>query len=342
MTVSTTYAFSSSLPKTPISTTMTTPACFSSILSVTSTSQLAEFCAMIVPCIWARSFKQKSLLSPKRHAAFKLYVQKVLKATQISCTCLLLALYYVQKLRAAYPSIHASIGSEVRLFTTALVLANKFLDDNTFTNKTWSEVSSIPINELNIMEMEFLSALQYNIHVSSSTYFAWTSQCQLWWTSHLMQPTMQTGSVPPQVLVLPPHHHYPPYPSQQQQQQQQQQPATSLKRSFEASFSSDTIDKSDAKKRHVDTSYYPYPTPPLPPLCKPILSWSSTTLLTGNITPTTTTTMNTYHQQTIPATITDHQVFMPTPQSYNTIHPDIFYNSLSSAIITPSTIYTTQ
>jgi hypothetical protein len=27
------------------------------------------------------------------------------------------------------------MGSEVRLFTTALVLANKFLDDNTFTNK---------------------------------------------------------------------------------------------------------------------------------------------------------------------------------------------------------------
>lgn len=105
-----------------------------SILSITNPSQLADFCAVIVPCIWAGSFK-RALLSPKRHAAFKIYVQKILKATQISCTCMILALHYIQRLRTAYPAIRASIGSEVRLFTTALVLANKYLDDNTFTNK---------------------------------------------------------------------------------------------------------------------------------------------------------------------------------------------------------------
>lgn len=48
---------------------------------------------------------------------------------------MLLALYYIFQLRAAYPNIQANMGSEVRLFTTALILANKFLDDNTFTNK---------------------------------------------------------------------------------------------------------------------------------------------------------------------------------------------------------------
>lgn len=111
-----------------------------SILSITNPSQLADFCAVIIPCIWAGSFK-RALLSPKRHAAFKVYVQKVLKATQISCTCMILALHYIQRLRAAYPSIRASIGSEVRLFTTALVLANKYLDDNTFTNKVISHNS---------------------------------------------------------------------------------------------------------------------------------------------------------------------------------------------------------
>jgi hypothetical protein len=106
------------------------------ILSITNTSQLAEYCAVIVPCIWTGSFKShQPLLNPKRHTAFKLFVQKILKATQISCTCIILALYYIQQLRSAYPSIRASIGSEVRLFTTALVLASKYLDDNTFTNK---------------------------------------------------------------------------------------------------------------------------------------------------------------------------------------------------------------
>lgn len=227
----------------------------SNILTITNPSQLAEFCAVVIPCIWARSFK-RSLLSPKRHAAFKLYVQKVLKATQISCTCMLLALYYIQRLRTAYPSIHASIGSEVRLFTTALVLANKYLDDNTFTNKTWSDVSSIPVSELNIMEMEFLSALDYNIHIPHTLYFMWTTQCQQWWSNtQLMQPIILDNTP---TLAQP-----------------------TLKRSYEYT----STDNYNQKKRCsiepvTPTSniidyyhnYYPINTQNV---CKPILSWSS-------------------------------------------------------------------
>ncbi|KAG2212387.1 hypothetical protein INT47_001748 [Mucor saturninus] len=152
-------------------------------IQTSNANQLGEMCAMIIPCIWAGNFK-RPLLSPKRHAAFKVFVQKVLKSTQISSSCVILSLYYIQQLRSAYPSIKASIGSEVRLFTTALMLANKYLDDNTFTNKTWSQVSSIPVNELNIMEMEFLSALNYTIHIPHAVYFEWRNTCQGWW-NHL-------------------------------------------------------------------------------------------------------------------------------------------------------------
>ncbi|OAD81343.1 cyclin, partial [Phycomyces blakesleeanus NRRL 1555(-)] len=101
------------------------------------------------------------------------FCQQLIKATQISCACIVLALYYVNRLREAYPFVQGSIGSEVRLFTTALVLANKYLDDNTFTNKTWADVSHIPVHELNIMEVEFLSALNYRIHVPHQQFFSW-------------------------------------------------------------------------------------------------------------------------------------------------------------------------
>ncbi|KAI9269204.1 cyclin-domain-containing protein [Phascolomyces articulosus] len=156
------------------------PAVPPSLLSCTKSSELADFCAFVVPCIWAGSFKQQPQLTAKRYTTFKMFCHKVLKATQISCACVVLSLYYIHRLRSAYPSIRASIGSEVRLFTTALILANKFLDDNTFTNKTWSDVSSIPVRELNIMEMEFLSALNYNIYIHHQQFFAWVTQCQHW------------------------------------------------------------------------------------------------------------------------------------------------------------------
>ncbi|GAN11836.1 hypothetical protein MAM1_1073d11447 [Mucor ambiguus] len=253
-----------------------------SILSITNPSQLADFCAVIIPCIWAGSFK-RALLSPKRHAAFKVYVQKVLKATQISCTCMILALHYIQRLRAAYPSIRASIGSEVRLFTTALVLANKYLDDNTFTNKTWSEVSSIPVNELNIMEMEFLSALNYNIHIPQKQFFAWTSTCQQWWTNSTLMMPMSPATPPPPPVVIP-----------------MMQP---LKRTHEYI---DEYSTQATKKRYmVDQApaptqiySYNYPTPP-PNVCKPILSWSSSVSAlssAANInTYYSTTNMNAFH-----------------------------------------------
>lgn len=101
------------------------------LLSCSSTTELSELVAHMVPKIWMGS----SFATLDRYTTFKLFCQKLLKSTQISSTYVLLALYYIYRLRAAYPSIRGSMGSEVRLFTTALVLANKFLDDNTFTNK---------------------------------------------------------------------------------------------------------------------------------------------------------------------------------------------------------------
>jgi Cyclin len=64
-------------------------------------------------------------------------------------------------------------GSEFRLLTIALMLGNKFLDDNTYTNKTWAEVSGISVTEIHIMEVEFLSNMRYELFVSASEWKEW-------------------------------------------------------------------------------------------------------------------------------------------------------------------------
>ncbi|KAI8971560.1 cyclin-domain-containing protein [Mycotypha africana] len=166
------------------------------IVRLTSISQVSELVTHMVPKIWTGS----TFLSSQRSNAFRLFCQNVMKATQVSNSCVLVALYYIYRLRFAYPSIKGSIGSEIRLFTTALILANKFLDDNTFTNKTWSEVSSVPLYELNIMEMEFLTALEYKICIQQAQFYSWASQCQQWLSQLLTQsiliPTMPSVSIP--------------------------------------------------------------------------------------------------------------------------------------------------
>ncbi|CAG8496943.1 10545_t:CDS:2 [Acaulospora colombiana] len=78
-----------------------------------------------------------------------------------------------EKMKINNPTIKGQNGSEYRTFTVALMLANKFLDDNTYTNKTWSEVTNIPVSEINTMEMEFLSSLNYQLYVSEQQFFDW-------------------------------------------------------------------------------------------------------------------------------------------------------------------------
>lgn len=49
----------------------------------------------------------------------------------------------------------------------------KVLDDNTYTNKTWAEVSGISVKEVHIMEVEFLSNMRYSLFVNESEWRRW-------------------------------------------------------------------------------------------------------------------------------------------------------------------------
>jgi len=71
--------------------------------------------------------------------------------------------------------MHGEEGSEYRLLVTAVLLANKYLDDNTYTNKTWSEVSNLSLKEINSMEVEFLRAVEHGggLYTSEKTYYNW-------------------------------------------------------------------------------------------------------------------------------------------------------------------------
>src|SRR6267154_1987792 len=44
---------------------------------------------------------------------------------------------------------------------------------NTYTNKTWSEVSGIELTEITRMEKEFLMGINFNLYISKKTYDSW-------------------------------------------------------------------------------------------------------------------------------------------------------------------------
>lgn len=110
--------------------------------------------------------------------AFRRFAHQVLAQTLLSPTAFLLALLY--SLRVPYLAVdqNGNVDPEAvevfasppsaapfKLFTLGLMIANKHLDDNTFLNKTWNEVTGIPLAELNRMEQYYLIRCNFEIAV---------------------------------------------------------------------------------------------------------------------------------------------------------------------------------
>ncbi|KAJ2853065.1 hypothetical protein J3B02_003303 [Coemansia erecta] len=109
---------------------------------------------------------------------FQAFCYELLRSTQIAVPIVMLTLLYVNKFKQRFPGLHGGSGSEYRMFVVALMLASKYLEDNTFTTQTWSEVSHLPAKELTIMQREFLMALDHRLHVPKTEYSAWITQLQ--------------------------------------------------------------------------------------------------------------------------------------------------------------------
>ncbi|TFK28438.1 hypothetical protein FA15DRAFT_701100 [Coprinopsis marcescibilis] len=105
--------------------------------------------------------------------SFVSFMQKLLETTQVSQSVIVLSLHYIHRLKEQNHLTPAQKGSEFRIAVSGLMMANKFLDDNTYTNKTWSEVSGIELEEINRMEREFLMGVDFNLYVDKQTYESW-------------------------------------------------------------------------------------------------------------------------------------------------------------------------
>jgi hypothetical protein len=117
---------------------------------------------------------------------FRKFVTQILTSTRLPSTTILLGLNYLAKrintCKVQGP-FKASEGQVWRLLTVSLLLGSKFLDDNTFQNKSWSEVSGIDVAELNRMENEWLASCQWQLYVNldkSSDYQAWLDNWKTW------------------------------------------------------------------------------------------------------------------------------------------------------------------
>ena len=100
-------------------------------------------------------------------AQFRKYVSQILSSTRLPSSTIMLGMFYLAR-RMQIVSERGedtrSSGMVYRMLTTCLLLGSKFLDDNTFQNRSWAEVSSIPVHDLNTMELQWLEDFNWKIH----------------------------------------------------------------------------------------------------------------------------------------------------------------------------------
>lgn len=138
---------------------------------------------------------------------FRKWVTTILSTTQVGKNVILLGLLFIYRLKQFNPGVSGKRGSEFRLLTIALMLGNKFLDDNTYTNKTWAEVSGISVGEIHIMEVEFLSNMRYDLYVSAEEWTEWKGKLgrlgAFYEKAARFNPRLSPGPVTPTVSASP-------------------------------------------------------------------------------------------------------------------------------------------
>ncbi|CAO3569360.1 unnamed protein product [Mortierella alpina] len=65
------------------------------------------------------------------------------------------------------------VGCGRRMFLAALILASKFQQDRTYSNKAWSKISGLPVSEINLNEITFLALIDYRLFVSQPVFQKW-------------------------------------------------------------------------------------------------------------------------------------------------------------------------
>lgn len=95
------------------------------------------------------------------------YLERLARRQRFSPPCAVLAMHYLERVSASLP-----LGAHTarRLLLVAHMLAAKFHDDHTYSNRDWAAFEGISTAEINALELVFLKALDWRAAVSSAAY----------------------------------------------------------------------------------------------------------------------------------------------------------------------------
>lgn len=151
----------------------------------------------------ANSDGSRPILSPSRFDSSRVpgitiydYVARIHQYAECSDSCYTTAFIYIDRILQKNPSFVLSKRSAHRLIITAILLAIKYSDDTYADNLVYAKIGGVSLGELNSLEVEMLSLLQFGLYVHPQLYLQYTKELD----AHYQQ--MQAGEVQTEELMI--------------------------------------------------------------------------------------------------------------------------------------------
>ncbi|CCF60582.1 hypothetical protein KAFR_0K02280 [Kazachstania africana CBS 2517] len=105
------------------------------------------------------------------------FITEVLKRSKSNKHVAVLASFYFQKLHGLNSKdIPEFAKCPKRIFLVCLILAHKFSNDVTFSNKSWSLISGLKSKDLSVMERFCLNQLNYDLFIKPTVLTDWENE----------------------------------------------------------------------------------------------------------------------------------------------------------------------
>jgi len=98
------------------------------------------------------------------------YLKRIMKYGGCSPCCMVVGLVYLQRLKQRNPTVCLTSANMQRLLLVSVMVAAKFLDDLYYSNKHWSQIGGLNLQEVNKLELKILFQLGFSLTVSREEY----------------------------------------------------------------------------------------------------------------------------------------------------------------------------
>ncbi|KAJ0266183.1 Cyclin-U4-2 [Hirschfeldia incana] len=106
------------------------------------------------------------------------YMERIFKYANCSDSCYIVAYIYLDRFIQKQPFVPIDSFNVHRLIITSVLVSAKFMDDMCYNNAYYAKIGGITTEEMNLLELDFLFGIGFQLNVTLSTYNNYCSSLQ--------------------------------------------------------------------------------------------------------------------------------------------------------------------